>query len=106
MSTDHDIFKHRHVLEETNILKGSGHADGCYPVRLETIYSLCLLLGRMYQDISLSRFINASHTIEEGRLASPIRTNQSHNLTGTDIERDSVDSAQSAKIHGQTFDLK
>src|SRR5699024_4034511 len=92
MTSHEDVVEHAHALEQGHVLKRAGDAEARNAVRLDPVQQLVL---EAYG--ALLRRIETGHGIDQGRLASAIRTLQTVNAALLDVHADIRQRLQTAE---------
>src|SRR5271157_652964 len=100
-SSCHHIFKHGHVADHLDHLEGSR-----YPHLANLISPEPCNIVSTKSDMASVRWIEAGDTIEEGRLAGPVGTDDAHNLFIFHAEIYVVIGIEPAEVLGDAPDLQ
>ena len=101
MAAYHDVFQHRHIGKQTDVLKGARNADAGH------LMHGCGLVGMAGQGERAA--VGRDQTgddVEEGGLARAIGANQPIDLTTLDGQAHVLKRLQAAKAFGGTADLQ
>ena len=121
-----DVFKYGHALPEADVLEGAGYALLCYFVRCvgydlaEVHIAVFALIGlfhlalRMVADDGLAhelnqavcRLVNAGDAVEGCGLARSVGADEGDYLALGDVQREVVYRDNTAKLHGDVFNMK
>ena len=89
---NHHVVEHRHILERRRYLEGSANAGNRVDLRRRAGHVLAI-----EHDLARGDRHVACDAIEEGRLAGPVRTDQTDDIAGIDGQIGAGDSAETAE---------
>ena len=125
---DHQVFEHRHALEETDVLEGARHlgAPGDFvaghaleQVEFALLRSIaCWFADRVSASTSAAdaraaarqrqapfgRLVEAGDAVEHRRLAGAVGADERGDVAAPDLEREVVDGDEAAEAHRQMLD--
>src|SRR5271169_421804 len=97
----HDVFAHRHIEEDLQVLERARYATACENRRCGTRD-----VAAVEADAAGRRLVDAGDQVEERRLASTIRPNHGMNGASLDREAEFVDGAYAAELAGEVVDFE
>ena len=101
MLADQDVFQHRELAEEADVLERPGHAVGGDDMRLLPADGLPL-----QGDLSGRRDVEAAEHVEDRRLAGTVRPDERLNFAPPDLHVHPVHRLETAKVLGQPLDCE
>lgn len=101
MEPHHDVFKHRHLAEELDILKGADHAEGGEFLRRQPGH-----VSAVEQNRSGSGGVDAGHDVEQRGLAGTVGTNDAGDTSTLNGKGNVIKGRNTAEALGDSLNLK
>ena len=101
MRADRDVFQHRHVRHQLDVLERAGDAEFCHFLRWRVVDA-----PAEHGDLAAGLGEHAGDQVEGRALAGAVRADQRDDLAGLDVERDVVDGDHAAELFSRVIDLQ
>jgi len=103
----HQVFQNGHTAKQTDILEGTGNfrLSRNLEVRL-ALQKMLFSVGAVHHQTTFSRLIEPGDAVKHCGFTRTVRSDKRSNITAPNIEAQVANSGQTAKAHGQVFDLQ
>ncbi len=101
MLADENVFQHRHLRKEFNVLEGPCNPQFCNIVRFQTDEVDLIKI-----DTSFVRSVDPINNVEDRCLPRAIGSNKRKNVSGWNLKTAAVQCPQTTKMNGKVLDLQ